>query len=356
MSNLSAVARRQPAPYGLLLGAALLGASAVVAHHMARKAEAENPPRGRFLQANGVRLHYTEHGDPSNPALVMLHGNGSMSLELEISGLVERAARDFHVLVFDRPGYGHSDRPKAQSHAPEAQARTVLQALRALEVKRPMVMGHSWGTLVAYWMGLLAPDEIRALVLASGYYTPTLRLDTAILGSPALPVLGQLMRRTLSPLLGRLMWPLMARRLFAPHGLTSAFREQYPVWMSLRPGQLLASASEAAMMPLQAARLRKHEGELRVPTMIVAGEKDRVVMTQWQSGRLHRRLPRTRLRVVAGAGHMMHHTATTEVLDAIYEAWHMSAPVVSTPRLKSELAAAEKDPAADRALREATVG
>lgn len=334
MSNPFAAARGGPIPFRLLAGAALLGASAYFAHHKARQATAAHPPRGRFVGVDGVRLHFTAHGDPSNPPLVMLHGNGSMALELELSGLVERAARDFHVLVFDRPGYGHSERPAGMPHDPEAQATLFLAALRALEVKRPIVLGHSWGTLVAFWMGLAAPDELRALVLASGYYTPSLRLDTAVLGAPAVPVLGHLLRWTVSPLLGRLMWPFIVRRQFAPAKVSASFLRDYPAWMSLRPGQLLASAAESAMMPAQAAKLRQRERDLRVPTVIVAGEKDRLVMTYWQSGRLHERLPGTRLRVVPGAGHMAHHTATAEVLEAVYEAWHMSAPALRVPPLK----------------------
>ena len=42
----------------------------------ALQAERDNPPRGRFLDLHGVRLHYLERGD--GPVLVLLHGNGSM--------------------------------------------------------------------------------------------------------------------------------------------------------------------------------------------------------------------------------------------------------------------------------------
>lgn len=49
-------------------------------------------------------------------------------------------------------------------------------------------MGHSWGTLVALEIALRFPERVRGLVLISGYYFPTARVDSLILGIPAIPV------------------------------------------------------------------------------------------------------------------------------------------------------------------------
>lgn len=67
-----------------------------------------------------MRLHYVErgHGEP----LVLLHGNGSMIQDFETSGLIEAAARTYRVIVFDRPGYGHSERPRSTVWTAEAQS------------------------------------------------------------------------------------------------------------------------------------------------------------------------------------------------------------------------------------------
>lgn len=332
--------RRGPWLWALVAGAAALGACAVATREMTRKAMAANPPRGRFVAAGGMRLHYTEHGDASKPPLVLLHGTGMMARELELSGLVRQAARDFRVLVFDRPGYGHSQRPAGHSYTPQAQAELLLAALRGLGLRRPLVLGHSWGALVAFAMGLRAPDAVRGLVLVSGSYTPSLRLDTALLGLPALPLVGTLLRHTVSPLLGRLLWPLQLRRMFAPQQPSETFRRDYPLAMALRPGQLAASAAEMAMLPMETARLAHHARELSVPTVLLAGEKDRQVMTFWQSARLHQRLPASRLHVIPGAGHMVHHTEVGDVLDAIHEASRMA----SGPALRSAVQPSQPDP------------
>ncbi len=55
---------------------ASMAAMAAVNLHLAKKAEAANPPKGRFVEVNGVRLHYVDRGD--GDPIVLLHGNGSM--------------------------------------------------------------------------------------------------------------------------------------------------------------------------------------------------------------------------------------------------------------------------------------
>jgi pimeloyl-ACP methyl ester carboxylesterase len=39
----------------------------------------------------------------------LLHGNGGMIQDFESSGLIDLAAKSYRVIVFDRPGFGHSD-------------------------------------------------------------------------------------------------------------------------------------------------------------------------------------------------------------------------------------------------------
>lgn len=301
--------------------AAALAACAWIVQRQTRRAERDCPPKGRFVTVQGVRLHFTVHGrDDAPQTLVMLHGNGSMGEELELSGLVGQASQRYRVVVFDRPGHGHSDRPAGRRFGPQDQADLLRAALTRLGVDKPIVFGHSWGALVALAMGLRHPDDVGALVLASGYYFPGLRLDVAYLSSPAIPLIGRLMRHTVSPLIGRLLWPLSVRRMFAPAAPTAAFRDRYPAWMSLRPSALKASAAESAMMIPSAALLQKQYAGLTVPAVLVAGAKDRLLGTRWHSARLHDRLQVSWLRIVEDAGHMVHHVATGQVMAAIDQA------------------------------------
>ena len=117
------------------------------------------------------------------------------------------------MIVFDRPGYGHSGRPRGTLWTPEAQADLIHEALLELNASPAIVLGHSWGASVAVALGLKYEDSVKALVLASGYYYPTARVDVAAASGPAIPILGDILRYTVAPLLGRIVWPALMRKI-----------------------------------------------------------------------------------------------------------------------------------------------
>jgi pimeloyl-ACP methyl ester carboxylesterase len=280
-----------------------------------RQAERDNPPIGQFLEVDGVRLHYLERGQ--GQPLVLLHGNGSMIQDFDTSGLIDIASEHYRVIVFDRPGYGHSARPRrGKTWNPKAQADLLHKALQRLHVERPIVVGHSWGTLVALALALDYPAYVHRLVLLSGYYFPTVRLDVPVLSAPAIPVLGDIMRYTISPLLGRIMWPGLLRIMFGPPPVPQSFN-RFPVWMALRPKQLRASAAESGLMIPAVYALRRRYGELTMPVAIMAGADDRFVSATRHSAQLQKELPQSHLRLIPGVGHMIHQLVPREVMGEI---------------------------------------
>jgi alpha/beta hydrolase fold len=99
-------------PYAISIAAAVasLATAAIVNHYLAKKAERDNQPIGQFIEVDGVRLHYLDRG--SGEPIVLLHGNGSMIQDFQSSGLIEIASQKYRVIAFDRPGFGHSARPR----------------------------------------------------------------------------------------------------------------------------------------------------------------------------------------------------------------------------------------------------
>jgi pimeloyl-ACP methyl ester carboxylesterase len=307
----------------LLTVGASLAAAALVTRRRTRQAERENPPVGRFVYVDGVRLHYVERG--TGQPLVLLHGNGSMIQDFETSGLIDMAAKNYRVIVFDRPGFGYSDRPRSTVWTPQAQAELLHHALRLLDVEQPVVVGHSWGTLVAVALALEFPHYVKSLVLLSGYYYPTPRVGVMPLSIPAIPVIGDLLRYTVSPLLSRLLWPVIRRQIFGPAPVPAHF-SGFPVWMALRPSQLRASAAETALMIPAAFALRHRYHELTMPMVIMAGTDDRLINANKQSAHLHHDVPDSRLHLTPGAGHMVHQLAPDDVMAAIDEAARATEP------------------------------
>ena len=117
--------------------------------------------------------------------------------------MIALAAKKYRVIAFDRPGFGHSGRPRNTIWTPAAQADLIAAALKKIGVQRAIVLGHSWGTLVALALALKHPQDVQALVLASGYYYPNARADVVILAPPAIPLIGDLLSHTISPLLSK---------------------------------------------------------------------------------------------------------------------------------------------------------
>jgi pimeloyl-ACP methyl ester carboxylesterase len=293
---------------------ATLAASYLVVRNRTRQAEREHPPTGQFLDIDDTRLHYIEQGE--GPVLLLLHGNVVTADDFRTSGLMERLAQSYRVIAIDRPGFGYSDRPRAITWTPDAQAQLLHRAMERLGADEYLVAGHSWGTLVALAMALQQPDRVRGLLLLSGYYYPSLRPDVPLAAMPAIPLLGDVMRYTVSPLMGRLSWPLAAKGMFSPSPVPESFSRESP-WMLLRPSQVRAIAAEAALMVPAAAELEQRYAELQMPVLLMAGRDDRVISAEGNSGRLHRALPQSELTLLPGVGHMMQHLAQDEIVDAI---------------------------------------
>ena len=310
------IAQAHPYAVAAVATAGALAALALVNRRLARNAENDNPPAGQFLEVGGVRLHYVERG--AGAPLVLLHGNGSMIQDFESSGLIDLAARKYRVIVFDRPGFGHSDRPRNVVWTPAAQAELINCALERLGVSHAIVLGHSWGASVAVALALKYPGLVQGLVLASGYYYPTLRPDVVAVSAPAVPLVGDVLRYTIAPVVSRVMWPLLMTKIFGPRSVPEKF-EGFPKEMAVRPSQIRASAAESALMIPDAFQFRDQYANLKMPVVIVAGEEDRLVDIDTQSEQLHRDVPQSRFHRVPGTGHMIHQTATGIVMSAIDE-------------------------------------
>ena len=214
----------KPSRASAIFVATVASLAAMTAYNIyrARKTEREHPPTGRFVTADGVRLHYIEKGE--GPPVVLLHGNVVTAEDFQTSGVLDLLARRHRVIAFDRPGFGYSDRPHGSAWSARAQAELLRAAFVILGIDRPVVLGHSLGASVALALALNHAEEVRGLVLVSGYYYPTLRADVLLSSPAAIPLLGDFLRYSISPLLGRLMQPLLLKGMFAPLRVPANFK------------------------------------------------------------------------------------------------------------------------------------
>jgi pimeloyl-ACP methyl ester carboxylesterase len=316
--------------------AAIATATAVAAWvaYRARRAGREHSPEGKFIEVDGVRLHYVERGN--GPAVVLIHGNNVWWRDFLASGLVDVLARDHRVIAFDRPGFGHSERPRDRLWTPAAQAQVIASAMVSLGATPSAVVGHSMGSLVALALALDHPEQVRTLALLSGYHFPKFRLDALMTAPVALPVLGDAMRYTVTALSARALLNRTVKLMFAPGEVPADFMPVLSREMLLRPLQLRANAEDAAFMMPAAGALAERLHELKVPITIVAGDRDAVVDPDAHSRALHEALPASRLVMVPGAGHMVHYAAQEQIAQAIA----LDVTLASPPALQAASAAA----------------
>jgi pimeloyl-ACP methyl ester carboxylesterase len=303
----------------VLAGVAILGGLALFNRAQAQRAERRYPARGKFVEVSGVRLHYLERGEGA--PVVLLHGNGATAEDFEAAGLIERLSSNHRVLAFDRPGFGYSTRPRDRTWTAQEQARLIHQALSRLSVEKPIVVGHSWGTLAAANLALDFPDDVGALVLLSGYYFHTPRFDVLLSSFNALPVLGDILNHTIAPLIGKLMAPLAVKKVFAPNHVPERFAE-FPLALSLRPQQLTASARDTTQMIPATLSMEARYRELTMPIAIVAGDRDEIVETEAQSERLAKVLRQSAMTIEPETGHMVHYFALDRIVEAIDRVTH----------------------------------
>ncbi|MCR6632900.1 MAG: alpha/beta hydrolase [Magnetospirillum sp.] len=288
----------------LLAAAAILAALAWINHRRTRRAERARPPRGRFMELAGARLHLLEAG--AGPPVLLLHGNGASAEDFVAGGLFHRLARRHRVIAVDRPGFGHSPRPPGAWTA-GAQADLLAQAIAGLGLGRPLVLGHSWGATVALALALDHPEAVGRLVLVSGYYYPQARADIAAFSLPALPVLGPLLCHTVWPMAAARLLPHLVKRVFAPRPVPPGFLAGSAAAMLLRPSHLRAVAEDTASLNAAVAAMAGRYSALTLPVAIVTGDDDRVVDPARHARRLHRDIPHSHLLVCPQTGHMAHY-------------------------------------------------
>ncbi|HXA12442.1 MAG TPA: alpha/beta hydrolase, partial [Mycobacterium sp.] len=114
----------------------------------------------RLVDTNGVRLRVVEAGERGAPVVVLAHGFPELaySWRHQIPVLAEAGYR---VLAPDQRGYGGSSKPDAiEDYNIVALCDDVAGVLDDAGADRAVIVGHDWGSVVAWDFGLLHPDRV----------------------------------------------------------------------------------------------------------------------------------------------------------------------------------------------------
>jgi pimeloyl-ACP methyl ester carboxylesterase len=243
----------------------------------------------RFSEGRGI-VSYRTAGAHIAPPLVLLHGIGSSSegYRAQFAGLFEK----FRVVAWDAPGYGRSSPLEVDTPGVDAYVEVLLAFLDALGLQRCVLVGSSWGSVIAAAFAAACPGRVRALVLAApnlgrGHLVGEVREQ----GLRAMRASGdgtQSVDRE-----------AIADRLLSAEA-SSHVRKQV---LSLRDAVTARGWTQAVEM-LFTARTLDYLPKVQCPIAIVVGENDQAAPVQEHAQPLHDAVPRARLFRLEGCGHL----------------------------------------------------
>lgn len=285
------------------------------------QAEAMTPPVGQILDVNGVPVHALVMGQ--GPDLVLLHG-ASGNLKDFTLGFADRLTDRYRVILLDRPGLGWTGRPAGHGGAwnnkeesPLEQAALLQGAADQLGVENPIVLGHSFGGIVALAWGLSRPDDTAALVLLSAVSEPwpgELGWTYGVFGSR---LGGALVVPLITAFVPKQLVSDSISAIFAPQSAPEGYPEHISTGLTLRRESTRANAQQVNALRPHVVEMQKNYGALHMPVEAVHGDADTIVPLKVHAEVLMGDIPNGKLTVLTGQGHMPQHTAPEAVEAAI---------------------------------------
>jgi pimeloyl-ACP methyl ester carboxylesterase len=252
----------------------------------------------RFIEVDGVRVHYQEVGDPNAPPMFLIHGFAASNLVWS-KVFLELAATGFRVIAPDLPGYGYSGKPRHLDYTINSQAKMVFSLVSQLGINRAVLVGSSYGAAIAATMALDHPALVEKLVLVGAVTNnrPTRYLLMRLFSSP---IIGDI----LSPLVvgSRRLLRLRMKRVYDKHSWVLDERR-----VDARHLPLATRGAHRAIIRTvrrwDAERVSRDAHQLKQPTLLLWGDTDREVPLR-DGERLHEEIPHSRLVVFRECGHL----------------------------------------------------
>ncbi|MFM0257241.1 alpha/beta fold hydrolase [Paraburkholderia sediminicola] len=252
-----------------------------------------------FVVTNGIRLHVEEQGNGS-PTLVFLHYWGGSSRTW--NDVIAALPASYHAIAPDQRGWGDSEAP-ANGYNLKDFADDLAGLIAALDLQSYVLIGHSMGGKIAQLFASRRPRGLAGLVLVA----------------PAPPVPLHLPDEAFAAMRGaylsRESVEMSIDLMLSSKPLSAAHREQI-IADSLRGAP---QARDAWPEYTSREDITKEVARITVPTIVIAGELDRVDSLDVHQTELLPRIPHAKLHVLPSTGHLSPLESPQEVAKTIHE-------------------------------------
>lgn len=120
------------------------------------------------VEADGVQVFYRSAGEPSAPAILLLHGFPASSFMFR--DLIPRLADEYRVIAPDLPGFGFTHVPAQREYAYtfDALARTIEVFTDAIGLARYAIYVFDYGAPTGLRLAMAHPERVTAIVSQNG--------------------------------------------------------------------------------------------------------------------------------------------------------------------------------------------
>jgi pimeloyl-ACP methyl ester carboxylesterase len=265
---------------------------------------------------DGTSLNYVSAG--SGRPVVLIHGNPGSYQDYTLA-VIERLSQSYYVVAFDRPGHGYSERQDSVHTTVEVQARIIREALDKLGIKKPVLVGHSWGGSLVLAAAVAYEKDLAGIVLLAPAAYPTVSREWWSL-LPHVPLIGNLVVNRLTPFLGRAMVRKSLQQAYDPQDVQEDYVEQsLELW--IQPDHIRACAYDERTLGASLTGLSKHYRDIEVPVVIVTGSADRLLNPEEHAYPLHKAIKNSKLVVLPETGHQLPQTRPDAVVSAVDAVW-----------------------------------
>jgi pimeloyl-ACP methyl ester carboxylesterase len=237
---------------------------------------------GKYVKANGLNIHYEEHG--SGEPLILIHGG--MGIGSLFAPQIAVFSKEFRVLTPDSRGHGKTNNPSGK-FSYRLLADDLAAFIDALQLKKPLICGWSDGGQTALELGMHYSELLKCIVVGAAWYqfsqTYQSLLKAMGVESPgtvsierinqSMPQLVGLWRSWHSPIHGPAHWEILAAQIST-------------MWWT--PLNYTADDFQ----------------KIKIPTLIMVGDRDQMVPLE-EAVEMYRLVPEAELAIVPQSDHSL---------------------------------------------------